>query len=64
MKLILKLLLGPISTGANSAMNQSEYQANTSGLVKAQEESKVQGEIGFGFSCHCLKNWREINASL
>ena len=50
----------PIATGANSAMNQSEDLAITCNLVKAREISRVQDEIGFGFACHCLKNWREI----
>ena len=27
--------------------------------LKAQEKSRVHGAIGFGFSSHWLKNWRE-----
>ena len=46
-------------TGANSSINQSEYLANTSDLVKAQEKLQVQGEVGFGFACQYLKNWRD-----
>ena len=32
----------------------------TPNLLKAQEESRVQGAIGFGFASHRLKNWCEI----
>ena len=43
-------------------MNQSEFQAITCNLLKAQEQLRVQGALGFGFgfSSHWLKNWREI----
>ena len=54
-----KQLLRPITTGANSAMNQSEFQLITSNLPKGREKSRVHGTIGFGFASHWLKNWRE-----
>ena len=38
-------------------MHQSEYLANTSDSVKAKGKPQAQGEIGFAFACHCLKNW-------
>ena len=40
-------------------MNQSEFAAIACNLLKAQEKSRVQGAIGFGFSSHRLKNLRE-----
>ena len=52
-------LLRPITTGANSAMNQSQYLAITYNSLKALEKSRVHGAIGFGFASHWLKNWRE-----
>ena len=59
-KLIPKQLLRPIITGANSAMNQSQFLAITYNLLKAREKSRVHGAIGFGFASHWLKNWREL----
>ena len=41
----------------NSAMNQSEFLANTCNSLEAREKSRVQGAIGF--ASHWLKNWRE-----
>ena len=41
-------------------MNQSELIAITLNLLTEREKSYVQGEIGFGFASHWLKNWREI----
>ena len=52
-------LLKPITTGADSAMNQSQLQAITCNSLKARERSHVDGAIGFGFVSHSLKNWRE-----
>ena len=51
----------PTTTGANSAMNQSQFLAITCNLFKAREKSRVHGAIGFGFgfASHWLKNWRE-----
>ena len=39
---------------------QSEFLAITCNLLKAQEESRVQGEIDLGFSSRWLKNWCKI----
>ena len=52
-------LLRPITTGANSAINQSQFLAITCNSLKAQEKSRVHGAVGFGFASHWLKNWRE-----
>ena len=55
-----KQLLRPITTGANSAVNQSQlFLAITCNLLKAREKSCVHSAIGFGFASHWLKNWRE-----
>ena len=53
-------LLRPITTGANSAMNQSEFLAITCNLLKAREKSRVHGAIGFDFASHWLKNWHDF----
>jgi len=55
----LKQSLRPITTGAESAMNQSEFLAITCNSLEAREKSRVHGAIGFGFPSHWLKNWRE-----
>ena len=54
-----KKLLRLITTGANRAMNQSQFLAITCNSLKAREKLRVQGAIGFGFASHWLKNWRE-----
>ena len=54
-----KQLLRPITTGADSAMNQSQFLAITCNSLEAREKSRVHGAIGFGFASHWLKNWRE-----
>ena len=56
-----KQLLRPITTGANSAMDQSQFLAINCNSVKAREKSRVHGAIGFGFNfaSHWLKNWRQ-----
>ena len=54
-----KQLLRPITTGANSAMNQSQFPAITCNSPEARKKSSVHGAIGFGFASHWLKNWRE-----
>ena len=54
-----KQLLRPITTGAGSAMNQSQFLAITCNSLKAREKSRVHGAIGFGFASHWLTNWRE-----
>ena len=57
-----KPLLLPITRGANSVMNQSQFLAITCNLLKAREKSRVHGAIGFGFgfASHWSKNWREF----
>ena len=54
-----KQLLRPITTGADSAMNQSQFLAITCNTLEAREKSRLHGVIGFGFASHWLKNWRE-----
>ena len=54
-----KQLLRPITTGAASEMNQSQFLAITYNSFKAREKSRVHGAIGFGFASHWLNNWRE-----
>ena len=54
-----KQLLPPITTGAGSVMNQSQFLAIICNSLKAQKESRIHGAIGFGLASHWLKNWRE-----
>ena len=54
-----KQLSRPIKTGADSAMNQSQFLAITCNSLEAREKSCVHGAIGFGFASHWLKNFRE-----
>ena len=54
-----KQLLRSITTGAHSAMNQSQFLAVTCNSPKAREKSRVHGAIGFGFASYWLKNLRE-----
>ena len=54
-----KQLLRPITAAADSAMNQSQLLAITCNSLKAREKWCVHGAIGFGFTSHWLKNWRE-----
>ena len=54
-----KQLLRPITTVADSAMNQSQFLAITCNSLKAREKSRVHAAIAFGFASHWLKNWRE-----
>ena len=54
-----KQLLRPFTTGADSAMNQSQFRAIICNSLKAREKSSVHGAIAFGFASHWLKNWRE-----
>ena len=49
-------LLRPITTGTNSAMNQSQSLAITCNSLEAREKSRVHGG---GFASHWLKNWRD-----
>ena len=53
-----KQLLRPITTEANSAMNQSQFLAITCNSLEAREKSRVHGAISFGFASQWLKNWR------
>ena len=54
-----KQLLRPITTGTNSAMNQSQLIAITCNSLEAREKSRVHAAIGFGFASRWLKNWRD-----
>ena len=54
-----KQLLRPITTGADSVTNQSQFLEITCNTLKAREKSHVHGAIGFGFASHWLKNWHE-----
>ena len=54
-----KQLLLPITTGEDSAMNQSQFLAITCNSLEVREKSHEHGAIGFGFDSHWLKNWRE-----
>ena len=47
----------PITTGAGSAVNQSNFLETTFNLLKAWEKSRAQGTIGF--ASHWLKIRRE-----
>ena len=47
-----KQLLRPITTGAGSAMNQSQFPAITCNSLEAPEKSRVHGVIDFGFDSH------------
>ena len=51
-----KQLLRPITIGAGSAMNQSQFLAITCNSLEAREKSRVRGAIGFGFDSHWLKS--------
>ena len=50
-----KQLLRPIRTGADSAMNQSQFLTITCNSLVAREKSRIHGVIGF--DSHWLKNW-------
>ena len=63
-KPIPKQLLRPITTGTNSAMNQSRFLAITCNSPEAREKSRVHGSIGFGFASHWLKSWNESFKSI
>ena len=45
-----KQLLRPITTGTNSAMNQSKFLAITCNSREAREKLRLRGAIGFGFA--------------
>ena len=50
-----QLLVRPITTRANSTMNQSKFLAIVRKLLKAREKSRVPGATGFGFAFHWLE---------
>ena len=54
-----KQLLRPITTGAGSVINQSQFLAITCNSLEAREKSRVHGAIAFDFDSHWLKYWRE-----
>ena len=54
-----KQLLRPITTAADSAMNQSQFLAISCNSLETRKKSRVHGAIGFGFDSHSLKNWHE-----
>ena len=56
-----KQLLRPITTGADRAMNQSQYLAISCNSLEAREKSRVHGAIGFGFDSHWLKVAKRSN---
>ena len=49
-------LLRPITTGADSAMNRSQFLAITYKSLKTRGKSHVQGAITLGFAPYWLKN--------
>ena len=51
-----KQLLRPITTVAESEMNQPHFLAITCNSLEAREKSRVHGAIGFGFASHWLNN--------
>ena len=51
-----KQLFRPITTGANSAMNQSQFLEIICNSLKAREKLRVHGAFGFGYTSHWLKN--------
>ena len=51
-----KQLPRPITTGVDSAMNQSLFLAITYDSLEARKNSCLRGAIGFGFDSHWLKN--------
>ena len=54
-----KQLLQLITTGAGSAMSQSQFLAINCNSLEAWEKSRVHCASGFGFDSHWFKNWRE-----
>ena len=54
-----KQLLRPITTGADSAINQPQFPAITCNSLEAREKSRVRGAVGLSFGSCRLKNWRE-----
>ena len=54
-----KQFLRPITTGAGSAINQSQCLAITCNSLEAREKSRLHCAIGFGFDSRWLKKCRE-----
>ena len=52
-------LLRPITTGADSATNRSQFLEIICNSLKALEKSCIHGAIGFGFASRWLKDWCE-----
>ena len=52
----------PVTTDANSAMDQSEFEANTRDRcqARARETACEQILIGFGLASYWLRKWREF----
>ena len=59
-----KQLLRPITTEANSAMNQSQFLAITCNSLVAREKSRVHGAVCFGFDSHWLKTGASLLSQL
>jgi len=57
---MLKLLHRLKTRGANCARNQSEFQAMTRNLFKAQEKSRAQVAIGFVFCFSSVKKLARV----
>ena len=55
-----KQLLRPITTGAGSAMNQSQFLVVTCNSLEARERSRVHGAIGFVFDSHWRGNRNHV----
>ena len=55
-----KQLLWPITAGADSAMNQSQFLAIACNSLEAREKSRAHGAIGFGFASHWLKKLARV----
>ena len=53
-------LLRPITTGAGSAMNQSQFLAITYNSLEAREKSRVHGAIGFWFWFSLIRTFKPI----
>ena len=51
-----KQLLRPITTGTNSAMNQSQLLSISCNSLEVREKSRAHSAIRLGFASHRLKN--------
>ena len=61
-KPVLKYFLRTVTTGANSAMSESQFIEINCDLLKAREKSRSQSVLTFhfAFASRWLKNWRDI----